>query len=76
MARNWLGMKAPIQRLIVFAQTIRAEREIRHGGFGAVVGNACNDAVTRAAVGAGDEWVTEAPVGRVKKFPQAVGTEG
>src|SRR6185369_15380258 len=65
-----------VERIMVFAQAVGAERETSHGRSGAVVGDAGDDAVAGTAVGAGYERVTEAPVGRIEQLLQAVGAEG
>jgi hypothetical protein len=76
MASDRLGMEASVQRIFIFAQTVRAERKVGHGCFRTVVGDAGDDTVAGSAVRAVYERVMVAPVGRVKKLPQAVGAYG
>ncbi len=70
-----LGVKAPGGGIDVLGATGRAHGEIGHGGQRPVVGNAGDDAVARAAVGAVDERVAETAVGGVEEFGQAVGAD-
>ncbi len=74
-AGHRLGMEAAVERVLVFGGTVRAERETRHGGVGPVVGDVTDDGETRAAVGAVDERVAIAPIGRVEQLAQAVGAD-
>ena len=76
MAGDRLGMEAPVERVLVLALTVGAERKSGHGRVGAVIRDAGDDTVARTAVRAGYEWIAEAPVVRVKQLPQAVGAEG
>ena len=59
--------------VLVFVAAPGAHREARHGGAGAVVGQAQDDAVARAAVGAVEEGVAEAPVRGIAELAQTVG---
>ena len=61
---------------MVFARAVGAHREAGHGGAGAVVGQRGDDGEARAAVGAVDEGVPVAPVGRVALFGGAFGAHG
>ncbi len=47
-----LGVVASVQRVFIGRRTARAHGKARHGGMGAVVGEAADDGVARAAVGA------------------------
>ena len=76
MAGDRLGMKAPVERVPVFSQTVRAERKASHGGLGAVIRDTGDDAEAGTAVGAGNERIMIATVARVEQFPQAVRAEG
>ena len=60
------------QRIGVLAQARRALRERRHAGLRAVVGQGAGQRVARAALGAVDEGVAVAAVGRVEQLGQAV----
>ena len=71
-----LGVKAPIQRVVVLRLALRAHDEVPHGGQRAVVGNVGDDSEARAAIGAIGERVTVTAVGRVQQFAQAIGAGG
>ena len=51
-AAHRLGVVASVQRVFIGRRTARAHGKARHGGMGAVVGEAADDGVARAAVGA------------------------
>jgi len=74
-ARHRLGVVAAIVDVLVFSAAGVAHRERAHRGLRAVVGHALDDREARAAVGAVDERVAEAPVGRVAQLTRAVGTD-
>ena len=61
-------MEAPVERVVVLGLALNAHPEARHGRLGAVVGNAHDDREARTAVGAVDERVAVAPVGRVEEL--------
>jgi len=71
-----LGVKAAVQRVVVFRLAGRAHGEGAHGGHRPVVGHGFDDGVARPAVGAVGEGVAVAAVGRVQDFRQAVGAGG
>ena len=73
--RRSAGRESGGRRVVVFLPAVRAERKGSHGRVGPVVGDAGDDAVAGAAVGAGDEGVAEAPVCGIEQFPQAVVAE-
>ena len=70
-----LGMEPAVVRVVVLGAAIRAHRERRHGGVGPVVRDGFDDGVPGPAVGAVDERVTVAPVGRVQEFGPAIITQ-
>ena len=63
-----LGMKAPVQRIIVLRLTCRAHGEDAHGGLVAVIGDILDYSEARATVGAVDERIAVAPVSGIKEF--------
>jgi hypothetical protein len=67
-----LGVEAPVQRIGVFAQALRALGEWRHAGLCAVVGQGARQRVARPALRAVDEGIAVAPVGGIEQFGQAV----
>ena len=75
-ARVGLGVKAPAGGIVVFALAVRALAERAHGGVRAVVGQALDEGVTRAALRAVDERIAMTPVGGVEEFAAAVVAEG
>ena len=62
----------PIRRILVLRPARAAHLEPRHRRQRPVVGDAAHDREPRAAVGAVDERVAVAPVGRVEQLAQAV----
>jgi hypothetical protein len=74
-AGHWLGVKAPVARVIVLGLALRAERKACHGRVGPVVRDIADNAEARAAVGAVDEWIAVAAVRRVEKLAPAVGAD-
>jgi hypothetical protein len=66
-----LGVEAPGRRIGVFTQAEGALRERRHAGLGTVVGELAGQREARAALGAVDEGVAMAPVGRIEQLAQA-----
>ena len=75
-AAHGLGMEPPVGGVGVFAGAIGAHREGRHGGGGTVVWQGGDDGEARAAVGAVDERVAVAPVGRIALFGGTVRAHG
>ena len=69
-------MVAPVFNVAVLRGTVRAHGKIAHGGFGPVIGHVFYNGKARAAVGAVNERVAEAPVVFVEKLTQAVITDG
>ncbi|MNZ78973.1 hypothetical protein D3C78_975660 [compost metagenome] len=51
-AAHRLGVVASVQRVFIGRRAARAHGKARHGGVGSVVGEAADDGVARAAVGA------------------------
>jgi hypothetical protein len=74
MAGIGLGMKAPVQRVIVFPLALRAHLKATHGGSGTVVRNILNDGEARAAISAVSKWVAVAPIVRREKLVLAFPT--
>ncbi len=70
------GVEAAVGRILVLAATGGAQRKPGHRRAGAVVGNVRDDGEARPAVGAVDERVAVAAVGRVEQLAQAVGAGG
>ncbi len=72
-AARGLGVKPPVRRVVVLVGARHAHRKPGHGGERPVVGNVADDREPRTAVGAVDERVAEAAVGRVGQLAEAVG---
>ena len=53
-------------------RTVRAQGKARHRRIGAVIGQALDQRVARAALGAIDEGIAEAPIVRVVQFGKAI----
>ena len=70
-----LGMKTPVEWILVFNGAVQAHRKRRHCCVGTVIGDIGDDGKPRSAVGTVDERVTIAPVSRVKEFAQAIITD-
>ena len=75
-AGRWLGVKAAVERIIVFRLAVWTHFKTGHGGLWAVIGNIADDGESRSAIGAVDEWVTVASIGRVEEFAAAVRADG
>lgn len=71
-AADWLGVIAAVGGVGVFALARGAHWKGRHSGAWSVVGQFGDDGQTRSAVGAGNERVEVARVGRVEKLTAAV----
>src|ERR1039458_5846746 len=69
-----LGVKAAVQRILVFRKTCRAHGKHRHRRARPVVRNIANDGEAWPAVSAVNKWIAIAPVIRVKHFTQAIRT--
>jgi len=67
-----LGVEPTVARVGVLPGAGGTQRVRRHGGGGPVVGHVGDDREPRPAVGAVDERVAEAAVGRVDQLAQAV----
>ena len=67
-----LRVKASVARIVVLRAAALAHHERRHRRQRPVVGDAAHDREAGAAVGAVDERVAKAPVGRVEELGQAV----
>ena len=61
-ARDRLGMESAIERILVLAPALGAEREARHAGVRPVVGQRLDQRVARAALRAVDERIAVAAV--------------
>jgi hypothetical protein len=70
----WLGVKAPVERIFVFRFASRAHREDPHGRLFTIIRDILHDGEAGAAVGAVDEGIAIAPIGRVEQFTKAVVT--
>ena len=71
-AGDWLGVEAPVERVLVLAAAVGAEREAGHRRVRPVVGDGADDREPGPALRAVDERVAMAAVGRVEQLPQAV----
>ncbi len=71
-----LGVKTPVQRVIVFPLALRAHFERSHRRVGAVIGYVGDYREPRSAVGTVSERVAVTPVVRIEYFLQAVGAGG
>ncbi len=65
-------METAVCRIEIFALAVRTQREGRHAGVVAVVGQRLDQRVARAALGAVDERVAVTPVLRVLQLMAAV----
>ncbi|CAI8878227.1 protein of unknown function [Methylococcus capsulatus] len=68
-------MVAPVVDVFVLAPAVLAQREVRHRGVRAVVGQPVDEGVARPALGAVDEGVPVAAGGGVSHFVQAIGAD-
>ena len=64
-AGDRLGMKSPVARVGIFGRAVRAQAEACHGRIGAVVRQALDQGVARAALGAIDEGIAVAAIVRI-----------
>ncbi len=64
-AAHRLGVVASVQRVFIGRRAARAHGKARHGGVGAVVGEAADNGVARAAVGAVGKGVVMVAIRRV-----------
>src|SRR5437764_10955968 len=71
-----LGMKAPIQWIIVFSMAGRAHWEDAHRCLVTVIRDILDNGEARATVGAVDERIAIAPVRGIEEFLQTVITGG
>ena len=71
-----LGVKAPVERVVVLGLAGRAHPERGHGGQGAVIRNIGDDGKPGSAVGTVDERIAVTPVGRIEELPPAVVADG
>ncbi len=67
----WLGVEAPVGRVLVFRLAVGAHDEMAHGRARPVVGQVFDDRIARAAVRAVGEGIAVAAVGRVADLRQA-----
>ena len=70
-AAHRLGVVASVQRVFIGRRAARAHGKACHGGVGAVVGEAADDGVARAAVGAVGKGVVVVAIRRVGHIPLA-----
>ena len=75
-AADRLGVEAAVGGVVVLGRAPLAHGERRHRGQRPVVGHVADDGEPGPAVGAVDERVLVAPVGRVGQLAQAVGAGG
>ena len=75
-AGDGLGVVAAVERVLVLAPAIGAHGEAGHGRLGAVVGEAADDRIAGAAVGAVGEGVAVAALAGRVDLPEAVGARG
>ena len=71
-AGDRLGVKATVRRILILGSTRRAHREVGHGRERPVVRHGLDQRQSRPAMGAVDEWIAVAPVGRIEQLAQAV----
>ena len=71
-AGDRLSMKSPVAWIGIFSRAQRTQLEACHRRIGAVIGQALNQGVTWAALGAIDEGIAEAPILLVFQFDNAV----
>src|SRR5579884_364303 len=71
-----LGMKAPIEWVVVLRLAGWTQWKDTHGCLVTIVGYILNNGEARAAVGAIDERVAVAPVSRIEEFMQTISTGG
>ncbi|MNY21208.1 hypothetical protein D3C86_1547390 [compost metagenome] len=70
-AAHRLGVVASVQRVFIGRRAARAHGKARHGGVGSVVGEAADDGVARAAVGAVGKGVVVVAICGVGHIPGA-----
>src|SRR6266851_769216 len=71
-----LGVKAPIEWVVIFQLAGRAHREVPHGRLMTIIGHILNDRKTRSAVGTIDKRVSIAPISRIEQFTQTIVASG
>ena len=71
-AGGGLCVEAAIRRIAVFGTTSRAKLETLHGGRAPVVRHVERDRVPRTTVGAVEEGIMPAAIGRVEKLPLTI----
>ena len=72
-AGDGLRVKAPIERILVFAAAVGAQLEAAHRRVRPVVRQRLDQRVARAALRAVDERIAMAPVLRIREFGEAIG---
>jgi len=70
-----LGMKATVCGILIFFVTGRTHLDLLHGGHGPIIGYICDDGVTRTAVGAINERISESPILRSSQLSETIGAD-
>jgi hypothetical protein len=68
-ASQWLGMKTPIQRMMIFRLTCWTEGEVGHTGVGTIIGKAINNSIAWATLSTVNKGVTIAASLGIVHFP-------
>jgi hypothetical protein len=69
-------MEPSVPGVIILGLTHRTHSKMLHGGLRPVIRNIIYDGIPWPAIGAIDEWIVIAAVGRIKKLTKAVVTDG
>jgi hypothetical protein len=70
----WLGVKAPVEWIVVFRLASWTHGKDLHGCLFTIIRDILYDREARATVGTVNERIVIAPVGRIEQFVQAVVT--
>src|SRR6266704_1002398 len=75
---NWagirLGMKAPVQRILILTLAFPTHREHTHRRLFAIIRHILDNRKARSAIRAVDKGIVEVPVSWIEEFKQAVVT--
>src|SRR6266480_5676730 len=67
-----LGMKAPVQRILILTLAFPTHREYTHRRLIAIIRHILDNRKARSTIRAVDKWIVEAPVSWIEEFMQAV----
>ena len=66
-----LGMESAVAWIGILGRTLRTEGKVRHRRIGTIIRQPFDQGVARAALGAINEGVAEAPISRITHFGKA-----